>query len=135
MLENLELVRSIYAAWKRGDFTPTAWAHPEIEFVFADGPAPGSWTGVAGMAEAVRDFLGAWADYRLEPDEYLELDGERLLVLHHWAGRGKTSGFEVGKMRTEAAALFHVRDGKVRKVVGYFDRQRALADLGLASEG
>jgi hypothetical protein len=63
MSENLELVRSIYANWKRGDFTSVEWAHPEIEFVFADGPELGSWNGLAGMAEGRRGFLSAWEEF------------------------------------------------------------------------
>lgn len=39
---NVELVRSIYAAWEHGDFSSTEWACPEIEFVVADGLHPGS---------------------------------------------------------------------------------------------
>jgi hypothetical protein len=48
---NVELVRSIYAAWERGDYSRAGeWAHREIEYVNADGPAPGIWTGAQGMA-------------------------------------------------------------------------------------
>jgi ketosteroid isomerase-like protein len=131
---NLELVRSIYTAWERGDYGSAEWADPEIEFVRADGPSPGSWTGLAGMAEGTRDWLSAWEDPRVEVDEYRELDDERVLALIRISGRGKRSGLELGQMRTRAAHLFHVRGGKVTRFVDYLDRERAFADLGLAPE-
>ena len=90
-------MRSIYAEWGRGDYSSTYWADPEIEYVHADGPAPGSWKGLAEMAEGWRGFLSVWEDVRADAEEYRELDSERVLVL-------------------------------------YFDRERALAELGLAPE-
>jgi hypothetical protein len=89
---NLDLVRSIHAAWERGDFSSTEWAHPEIEYVAPDGPEPSSGTGMLGLAKAWRDFLGAWGDYRAVAEQYRELDGERVLVLLHATARGKASG-------------------------------------------
>jgi ketosteroid isomerase-like protein len=131
---NLDLVRSIYDAWERGDFSSADWAHPEIEFVIADGPDQGSWTGLAGMAEGFRGFIRDWEGWRIAPEDYRELDGERVLVFVHVFGRGKTSGLELEKMPA-GAGLFHVRDGKVTRLVAYIDREHALADAGLPSEG
>ena len=44
-LANLDFVRSLYWACERGDWGSAEWAHSEIEFVFADGPEPGSGKG------------------------------------------------------------------------------------------
>ena len=128
---NLDLVRSIYADWERGDFGSVEWAHPEIEYVIADGPAPGRWTGLAGLAQGASSWIGAWEGFRIEAKEFRELDSERVLVLTHGSGRGKTSGFEVGDVAGLAADVFHIREGKVTKFVVYFDLEHASRDLGL----
>ena len=135
MSANLDFVRSLYSAYERGEWSDVSWAHPEIEFTLVGVPdVSGSWKGVAGMTEAWRRWLSSWEDFRAEVEEYRELDDERVLVLAHWTGRGKTSGLELGQMRTRAATLFQVRDSRVTRIVGYFDRDQAFADLGLASD-
>jgi hypothetical protein len=42
---------------ERGNFSSAEWAHPKIEYVQADRPEPGTWCGLAGMAEAARAYL------------------------------------------------------------------------------
>ena len=131
MSENLDLVRSIYADWERGDFSRADWADPEIEYVWPDGLASGSSTGLVGMAQAMHDLLSGFEDCRTEAVEYRELDGERVLVFSRASGRGKASGFDISHIRAEATDVFHIRDGKVTKLVTYAERDHALADLGL----
>jgi ketosteroid isomerase-like protein len=134
--ENVDLVRAIYEPWGRGDFSSVEWAHPEIEFVIDLGPASpasGNWRGLAAMAAAWRDYLTPWVNYRSEVEEYWDLDDERVLVLLHVAGRGKASGVELGQMRTKAANLFHIRAGKVTRLVIY-ERERGLTALGLSEQ-
>jgi hypothetical protein len=131
MSAQVDFVRSIVAKWERGDWSSVEWADPEIEFLFADGPNPGRWRGVAGMREGFLDFLGAWEGLGVEPTVYRELQGERVLVLVHFTGRGKTSRLDLARMQPKNAALFHIGDGKVTKLVLYWDSDRAFADLGL----
>jgi ketosteroid isomerase-like protein len=132
MSANLDLVRSIYADWERGDFSSVEWMHPEIEFVRRDGPEPGTTTGQAAWHKSSGRWLSVWEDWRVGAEAYRELPGECILVFDHASGRGRMSGLEVGQaLRTKGANLFHLRDGKVTRLVLYTDRDRALADLGL----
>jgi ketosteroid isomerase-like protein len=131
MSENLDLVRSLYAAWERGDYRASEWARPDIEWVIADGPDPGTWVGLSGMAEGFRSSMGVFRDVHAEVERYEELDAERVLVFEFRRARGKASGLELGRMRSEGAVLFHVRGGRVARLVFYWDRDRALSDLGL----
>jgi len=134
MSANLDLVRSIFADWERGDFSDASWAHPKIEFAFVDGPEPGHWHGIEQMDAAWHDWLGGFVSFRSEAHECRELDHGRVLALTTFIGRGRASGVDLGQMTTEQAATFQIREGKVTRLGLYWDRNRALGDLGLAPE-
>jgi ketosteroid isomerase-like protein len=130
MSENLDLARAIYADWERGDFSSAHWADPEIEWLAVGGPEPSSGKGIDTLDAAWRDFLGAWGDYRVVAEEFRALDAARVLVLVTTRARGRASGL-VAEAGTQGAHLIQIRDGKVAKFTSYWDRDRALADLGL----
>lgn len=129
MSENLDLVRSIYADWERGEFGSAEWADPNIEFSYAGGPEPAGWTGVQRMAESWREWLRDWTDFRTVPIEYKVIDSERILVLVHNTGRGRTSGVELDER--SVGNLFVIRGGNVRRLVIYLDMAQAFTDLGM----
>jgi ketosteroid isomerase-like protein len=128
MSENLDLVRSIYADWERGDFRWVDWADPEIEWIRRDALEGEVTKGLAETGEAWRTWLTAWRDYRVEASEFRDLDGDRVMMLGRMSGRGRLSDAAV---ETEIVNVFHIRDGKVIRLVMYGNRDRALADLGL----
>ncbi len=132
MSENLDLVRSIVEDWERGDILTSAeWAHPDIECVMVDGPAPSRRTGLAGVAEITHEFVSAYQDFSVFAQEYREIDERHVLVLIQFGGRAKTSGLELRQIAGRNASLLHIEYGTVRRLALYWDRDRAFADLGL----
>lgn len=128
---NLDLVKSIYADWERGDWSSTEWADPEIEFAMIGGLVEGKWKGVPEMGKAWGTMVGAWNDLTADPEEFRELDDERVLVFLTNSGRGRGSGIDLGGISTKAANLFTIRGGKVTSLILYWNREEAISDLGL----
>ena len=96
MSANLDLVRSIYAARARGDWrSEVEWLHPDIEVVSVGGPDPRELSGLTALADAWREFLGAWESFRVDLQEIRVLDEERVLALYRRTGRGRVSGMEI----------------------------------------
>jgi hypothetical protein len=131
MSANLDLVRSIYADWERGDFGRADWADADMAFVFADGPEPTSGRGAPAMWTFWRDVLSAWQDHRAVAQEHRELDDGRILTLTLFSAKGRASGIDLTHVLAKGASLMELHNGRVTKVVLYFDRDLALASLGL----
>ncbi len=126
---NVDLVRSIYEAWEQGDFSRTTeWAHPQIECASFGGPVTGGYSGPAAIEAGWSEMLDLLDDARPQAQEYRDLDEERVLVLGRLRGREKSSGEDVEQLR---ANLFRIRDGQVVRLIFYWSRDRAFADLGL----
>jgi hypothetical protein len=77
--------------------------------------------------------MSPWEDLTVKAEGHRELDDGRILALVRHSGRGKTSGLALEQVHG-GAGLFHIGDAKVTRLVAYFDRANALADLGFAPE-
>lgn len=126
--ENLDLVRSIYADWERGDFTRDDWADPALELVRPESLDGAALKGREASASGWREWLNAWTDFRAEAHEYRVLEDESVLVFGRMHGIGMLSGTTID---TDTVNLFQIRDHKVVRLVLYSNRARAFAALGV----
>ncbi len=128
--ENVELVRRIYAAWERGDFSETWWCADDFEFEIPDGWNPGIHYGAAAMGRAWRDWLQGWRSFHTRLVEVRDL-GDRVLAVNRFGGEGRTSGLVPDSL---GATIWEIRDGKVTRLAPYARLENALADLGIEDE-
>jgi ketosteroid isomerase-like protein len=128
--QNVEILRSIYARWARGDFWTPEVFDPEVEVVWArQVPGMGTYHGLAGLEQSLREWFTAWGDIRMEADEFIEVAPDRILVLVSAHGRGQGSGIAVAA--DDFAHEWTMRDGRATRLVGYAGRAEALKAVGL----
>jgi hypothetical protein len=124
--ENVELVRKAYQdAAPLSDAARVA-ADAEFDFtaVYPDQP-------VLRGIEQMRNFrdAGPWAQStRFEPERYLDVDEQRVLVLVRAIATGRGSGVPV---ETRIAQEFTIRDGLIVRVKVHRDQSEALKAVGL----
>jgi ketosteroid isomerase-like protein len=75
-----------------------------------------------GAARAVETWLDAWAEYRVEIRELVDL-GDRIVVLSQQFGRGKESGLEVET--PHATVITFDQEGWAVRVQLYWDWEEA----------
>ena len=130
--ENVELVRSIFVPWERGDFARALdYYADDVELVVPDDALLES--GTFKGRDAVGRWFGNW--FRaLQPSYHFDLEeardlGDVVLVVAKHCGRGRTSGAEV---RARMAYLYAVRDGKIARIDLYPGSSEALEAVALS---
>jgi ketosteroid isomerase-like protein len=127
--EHVDAIRSVYAAWSRGDFqgSPNLY-DPLALLVQGEGfPDMGPHLGIDAIRRYMRGFLEAWEHITIEAEELIEA-GDSVIAAVFQRGTGLGSG-----AATEFR-YFHVwtfRGDKVIRLETMRDRADALAATGL----
>ena len=129
--ENLDVVRAGYEAWSRGDVDSVlASLDPEVELHDPpESPDAQTWHGHEGYRRSLEQFLTAWEEVSIEPEQLVDA-GDKVLARVHYRGKSKGAGVEV------EAHIFHVftmRDGRGVRVEVYGDERQARKAAGLAA--
>ncbi len=127
--ENMDVVRRIYDAYARGDFEePFSYFDPDVEW--REPPhSPGAqvYRGPDGARRSMRNWFGAWEDYRLDLEHLVDA-GDAVLAVTRQTVRGKSSGVVIEQRLFVAWTL---RDRKVIRMRMYHDKSEALEAVGL----
>jgi uncharacterized protein len=130
--ENVEVVRRLLEAWRRGEGRATLDAlAPDVEWDATESTVPGLagiYRGHAGVAEFWRQWLAAWETIDVLRYELLDAPDKVILLLDQRM-RGWSSGIDTDIIKY--AQVFTVRDGKVVHWKVYEDQDKALEAAGL----
>jgi len=128
--EYAEIARAAYEAFNRGDLDGMLdLCAPDIEWQDRGLSLDTSVMTGKGPVRAYFDtVMEPWDEVRREPEEIIDLGGDRVLVLFRTSARGKGSGVEVD---ARAGDLLTFREGRVARWIGYPDRAQALNAVGL----
>jgi ketosteroid isomerase-like protein len=130
--ENVELVRRIYDSISRGDIDralETSADDFEMDWSNSIGPDKGVYRGREQVREVWGSFVEAFESLRWDPEEFIEVDESRLIVVNHTRMRGRGSGVEVEAV---GAQLWTIRDGTAQSFKLYQSKRDALEAVGLS---
>jgi ketosteroid isomerase-like protein len=128
--ENVEVVKALFAAFADRDFEAAAKVlDPSVEVrpAIVGGPEGVVYHGPDGMRQFWDDVDDAWAEFRITPEEFRELDGE-ILVLGRAFARGRGSGITLD---AEAAWIAGLRNRRIVDFQSFSSQPEALEAAGL----
>ena len=129
--ENVEVVRKLYELFARREIEPAfpAYADPNLELrvppLYPD--TPQVFRGREGVERWIAMIDEVWAEWRFEPERYLDT-GSTVVVLARLIAEGGSSGIHLER---EVAHLWKVERGRATSIRVYLNRTDALEAAGL----
>jgi ketosteroid isomerase-like protein len=121
---NVEIVRSIYAAWLQAE-SAGSMIDPEIEYV---NPPDAVETGTRRGRKAFAGIRDAYDDVRVEPEELIDAGDDEVVVIARVTGKGHGSGVEIDRRQ---GYVWTIRDGKAIRFRWFNDPEQAFEAAGL----
>ena len=131
MSQNADLIRAGFAAISSGDYEAAlGWLTDDIvmDWSRSIGPAKGVYRGREEIRKLWESFQEAFESVTWTPEEIVEIDDDRLIVVNHVHMRGRGSGVEVDAVGVQ---LWTVRDGKGATLTLFQSKQDALDAVGV----
>jgi ketosteroid isomerase-like protein len=126
--ENVEIVRSAFAAFERGDASELTDLMADDLVIHRAEPDNAFYYGKEGFFEATADWIEGFDDWKATPEEYVEA-GDTVLVQVHQTARGKGSGVPV---ESHFWFVFDLRGGKVVGLAFLTSKAAAFEAAGLS---
>jgi ketosteroid isomerase-like protein len=131
--DNVAVALALIDAWNEGSVEGIAPLMAEgIVWLEVEGRPETQGTEIRGrdaVGSGMESLFESWEDYRLEPEEVREVDGDRVVAVLREVARGRASGVEV---TSRWGYVMTVRDGKLARVEAYRDPDEALKSVGAA---
>jgi ketosteroid isomerase-like protein len=131
--ENVEIVRSAFDAFTRGDIE-TILGLADEDIVITQAPeVPGvapEQRGHEGVLEAFAIWPEQWEDFRIEFVEVIAEAGDFVVVRNRQSGRGRQSGVEV---EIDFLFVFRLRNGRITEWRIFLSESEALEAAGISA--
>ena len=107
--------------------------HPDAEYDLsaAIGPYAGIYCGREVILSFLKEYWETWQYIEVQPEDFIEAQGDRVLVAFSVRARGKESGVDIEARPT---SVWTVRDGQIMRIAVYNERAAALEAVGLSEQ-
>jgi ketosteroid isomerase-like protein len=75
-----------------------------------------------------KDWASAWSDYSTDPQEFIDVDDERVIAVSRVKATGRSSGVEIER---QDAMVYVVRERPIVRLDYYNSKQQPLQAVGL----
>jgi ketosteroid isomerase-like protein len=123
--ENVELIRTAYDAFERGDLEAVSQLHATtIEWqTSVEDPDAATHRGRVAVRRYIEGYMETFPGLRANLEECVEAPNDRVLATVRYTGRARASGMD---MDWRQWLVYTIKEGLIVRAAEYFDRDQAL---------